>query len=105
MSPSPLRDKVYQLLNQIPPGRVTTYREIAQALDCKAYRAIGRILNRNPNAPRVPCHRVVMSDGTLGGYAFGTDRKNALLRQEGVSVVNNRIEDFSSKLFRFSQQE
>ena len=60
--------KVYNLLKQIPRGRVTTYKSLAQALHSKAYRAVGQILKKNPCAPLVPCHRVVKSDGTIGGY-------------------------------------
>jgi O-6-methylguanine DNA methyltransferase len=101
MTTSHLREKVYALLLEIPRGRVTTYGEIARALDSRAYRAIGAILNRNPNAPRVPCHRVVMSDGSLGGYAFGVQRKRELLIEEGLSFDDDIVADFARKLHRF----
>jgi O-6-methylguanine DNA methyltransferase len=103
MPAATLREQVYSLLLQIPPGFVTTYGEIARALDSRAYRAIGGILNRNPDAPRVPCHRVVMSDGSLGGYAFGIERKRELLRKEGVLVSDVAVIDFHQKLFRFGK--
>jgi methylated-DNA-[protein]-cysteine S-methyltransferase len=94
-------DYIYSLLRKVPPGMVTTYGELARAAGTKAYRAVGRILNSNPFAPEVPCHRVVMSDGKIGGYAFGVPRKIAILAEEGVEVCDDRIQDFHSKLFRF----
>jgi len=101
MKRSPLREKVYNLLLTIPSGRVTTYGEIARALNSKGYRAIGAILNKNPQAPQVPCHRVVMSDGSIGGYAFGVQKKEQLLAREGVTVLNDQIVDFQDKFFKF----
>ena len=75
---------VRAVVRGIPWGRVLTYQEVArQAGRPKAYRAVGNILNKNRD-PRVPCHRVVRSDGTIGGYAWGTKKKIALLRKEGV---------------------
>lgn len=91
---------VYTLLAQIPPGRVTTYGAIARALGSRAYRAVGRILNQNPNLPQVPCHRVVMSDGSLGGYVHGVPAKQAFLAAEGVLVENGRIVDFEARVVR-----
>lgn len=102
MATSQLHEKVYALLLKIPRGCVTTYGEIARALDSKAYRAIGVVLNRNPNAPQVPCHRVVMSDGSLGGYALGIQRKRELLKEEGLSIDGDIIVDFAQRLYRFT---
>jgi methylated-DNA-[protein]-cysteine S-methyltransferase len=76
--------KVWALTSRVPAGRVTTYAEIARALDSAAYRAVGNALNRNPYAPRVPCHRVVGSSGALTGFAHGVAKKLAMLREEGV---------------------
>jgi methylated-DNA-[protein]-cysteine S-methyltransferase len=90
------------LLSKIPKGKVTTYKEVAQKLDSKAYRAVGTVIGKNPNAPEVPCHRVVGSDGSLGGYAFGLDKKIELLKQENIEVRNNKIENFKDKLFKFN---
>ena len=93
---------VWKLLSKIPRGRVTTYKEIARALGKPgASRAVGNACNQNPNAPRVPCHRVVASNGSLGGYAGGTKKKIALLKKEGVTAQNNRIRDFNRVLWRF----
>ncbi len=81
-------------MSQIPPGRVTTYGEIAKALgDVRAARAVGAALPKNPKPIEIPCHRVVMSDGSLGGYAFGgPERKRALLLSEGVPFKGDRVD-------------
>ncbi|MEW6605083.1 MAG: MGMT family protein [Thermoproteota archaeon] len=88
---------VYDILVRIPEGKVTTYGDIAKALGHPgASRAIGRILNKNPNPIIVPCHRVVMSDGSIGGYAFGKVRKKELLKKEGLRFSGDGIPDFAS---------
>lgn len=88
---------VYDILVKIPEGKVTTYGDIAKALGCPgASRAIGRILNKNPNPIIVPCHRVVMSDGSIGGYAFGKTRKKELLKKEGLRFAGDGIPDLAS---------
>lgn len=80
---------VYDLLLHIPPGQVSTYGDIARALGHpNASRAVGRILGKNPNPIVVPCHRVVMSNGKLGGYANGAEKKRELLEKEGVIFSN-----------------
>ena len=85
-------EKVYRITAQIPKGKVSTYRDVAHQLRCKAYRAVGQALNKNPYAPKVPCHRIIASDGSLGGFASGLAKKKQLLRQEGVSIKNNSID-------------
>lgn len=81
--------RVYDLLAEIPRGKVVTYGALARALGCGSPRAVGQALRANPYAPRVPCHRVVRADLTLGGYQ-GEDagaalrRKRVLLAREGV---------------------
>ena len=94
-------DKVYELTKKIPEGRVSTYKEIAQKLGVKAYRAVGNALNKNPHAPIVPCHRIVNSDGKLGGFASGCENKIKMLAKEGVKVKDDMIVEFEKKLFRF----
>ena len=93
--------KCYKLLTKVPKGRVTTYKEIARAMGSKAYRAVGRAMACNPYAPKIPCHRVVTSDGKLGGYAFGIKAKIKILEKEGVGVSGGKIENFEKRLFRF----
>ena len=86
---------VYELLLKIPAGKLSTYGDLAKALGKpSASRAIGRILGKNPNPIVVPCHRVVMSDGKLGGYAYGSTRKRELLEKEGISFTDKIISDF-----------
>jgi methylated-DNA-[protein]-cysteine S-methyltransferase len=90
-------EDVYDLLRKIPAGKVSTYGDLAKALgNPSASREIGRILGENPNPIEVPCHRVVMSDGKVGGYAYGTTRKRELLEKEGVSLTNGIVRDFKN---------
>ena len=87
---------VYELLLKIPVGKLSTYGDLAKALGKpSASRAIGRILAKNPNPIVVPCHRVVMSDGKLGGYAYGNTRKRELLEKEGISFTDKIISNFN----------
>ncbi|MEK6900935.1 MAG: MGMT family protein [Nanoarchaeota archaeon] len=65
----------FSICQQIPKGKVTTYKEIASVLGTKGYQAIGQALQCNPYAPHVPCHRVVKSDGSLGGFKGKTSGK------------------------------
>lgn len=96
LTQSTIKDSdVYNLLLKIPTGKVSTYGDLAKALgNPLASREIGRILGRNPNPIRVPCHRIVMSDGKVGGYAYGSDRKRELLEKEGISFGNGIVSDF-----------
>lgn len=98
---SSFNKRVWELCKKVPCGYVTTYQELARALGTHAYRAVGNALNKNPFAPVVPCHRVVKSDGTLGGFAQGCAAKEALLRKEGVVVKDGAVVDFERKCFRF----
>ena len=84
--------KCYELLAKVPKGKVVTYKDIAKSLDSKAYRAVGNAMNRNKNAPSVPCHRVINSSGSVGGYAFGVDNKIKILKEEGVEIVNGKVD-------------
>lgn len=78
------KDAVYAVVSRIPKGKVLTYKEVATlAGSPRAYRAVGNILNKNYN-PQIPCHRVVRSDGTPGGYNRGSEMKRKRLTQEGV---------------------
>ena len=58
-------------------------------------------MKKNPFPVIVPCHRVVKSDGTVGGYAYGTERKTHMLSKEGLKINNDKISDFKKNLFRF----
>lgn len=83
--------KVYAVVSKIPRGKVFTYREVAKlAGNAKASRAVGNILNKNRDK-KVFCHRVIRSDGSVGGFAFGNSRKIKILRSEGVQIRNGKI--------------
>ena len=78
--------RVYAAVRKIPRGSTATYKEIAGAAERpQAWRAVGTILSQNYD-PLIPCHRVVRSDGTLGGYNRGENKKRLLLEQEGVEM-------------------
>ena len=96
-------EQCYALLLKIPKGRITTYKAIAQALNCKAYQAVGNAMNSNPNPITVPCHRVVNTNGRLGGYAFGAARKMELLTEEGIAIKDSKVEDFKTVFFDFTE--
>ena len=66
----------------------------------KANRAVGSAMNKNPYAPQVPCHRVVKSNGDLGGFATDIEVKIKRLQEEGVMVSDNKIVDFRSTLYK-----
>ena len=86
---------VYNLVSNIPLGKVATYGQLASSLgNPQAARGIGKILNKNPRPIIVPCHRVVRSDGHIGGYMYGKERKISLLLNEGIPIVNDLIKDF-----------
>lgn len=96
-----LTTRVYARLNEVPPGKLTTYRDLAHSVQSKAYRGVGQILSKNPNAPAVPCHRVVRSDGKLGGYRFGVPQKVALLQQEGITIDGDKVSNLPLFLHTF----
>jgi methylated-DNA-[protein]-cysteine S-methyltransferase len=92
---------IYELIAKIPAGKVSTYKELARKISSKAYRAIGQVVGKNPDAPEVPCHRIIKNNGEIGGYVFGVNKKITLLRLEGVEVKENKIVDFEEKIFKF----
>ena len=105
-SKNSFNEKVYALLRRVPKGKVTTYKDLAEKLNTKAYRAVGQAMRCNPYAPEVPCHRCVSSDGSIGGFSGKWNpkskevkRKIMLLRKEGVEIKNNRIVNFDRHLY------
>lgn len=96
-----IEERVYSVVSTIPEGRVSTYKEVAGAIGCaRAWRAVGNALNKNRDTAKVPCHRVVKSDGRVGGYASGAGKKIALLLQEGVAVKDGVV-DLKKHIYRF----
>ncbi|MBI4145638.1 MGMT family protein [Candidatus Woesearchaeota archaeon] len=102
--PTPFQNNVYRLCRMIPQGKVSTYLLLAKALQSSP-RAVGQALRCNPYAPEVPCHRVVASDGYLGGFMGKTagkelQRKKTLLESEGLEFEDNKIRDFEKKIWK-----
>lgn len=92
---TPFQERVYAELRKVPRGTVTTYGALARQLGTSP-RAVGQALRRNPFAPRVPCHRVVASDGSIGGFAGAREgasirKKERLLKAEGVRIEKGRV--------------
>lgn len=90
-------EQIYDILkHKVPAGKVTTYKALAEAVGTKAYRAVGQIMNKNPysflsDKRKIPCHRVIASDGGLGGFAYGNQAKINLLKAEGVTIIDGKI--------------
>ena len=96
-----LEDKVYKKLLEVPPGMVTTYGELARTVGLKnGQRIIGRIMNKNPYPVIIPCHRVIKSNGKIGGYAWGEKIKTNMLSKEGIKIKNGKITDLEM-IYRF----
>ena len=97
-----IEEKIYRKLLEVPEGNVTTYGDLAKAINLKnGQRFVGQIMKKNPFPVIIPCHRVVRSDGKIGGYAFGMDIKKSMLSKEGVCIKKNKIENFENFFFRF----
>jgi methylated-DNA-[protein]-cysteine S-methyltransferase len=104
MKKASFSSRCYKILRRVPRGKVTTYKDLAACLHTRAYRAVGQAMHHNPYAPSVPCHRVVKSDGQIGGFASGVKAKISLLRSEGIPIVNGRIPDLEIYRFRFGSR-
>ncbi len=81
--------KVWSYLRKIPRGKVKTYSQVAKAIRRPlAVRAVANAIGKNPYAPKIPCHRVIRSDGSLGGYSGkgGVKTKRFLLQKEGITL-------------------
>ena len=81
--------KVWSYLKKIRPGSIKTYSQVAKSIGKPlAVRAVANAIGKNPYAPKIPCHRVIRSDGTLGGYSGkgGVKTKRLLLKKEGISL-------------------
>ena len=81
--------KVWNFLKKIPRGKVKTYSEVAKLIGKPlAVRAVANAIGKNPLAPQIPCHRVIRSDGSSGGYSGkgGIKTKRLLLKKEGITL-------------------
>jgi len=89
---SEFEKKVYNIVKKIPEGKVATYGQIAKILGNKYYaRAVGNALNKNPYPIIIPCHRVIKSNGEIGGFKKGIHEKIKLLKKENIEIKNNKI--------------
>ena len=89
MKGTPFQIKVWKYLRTIPKGKVITYKQLAKAINKpNAARAVANACAKNPHAPKIPCHRVIRSDGGLGGYSGpgGIRKKIKLLRSEKAII-------------------
>ena len=80
------KQRVLEVVRKIPKGKILTYKEVAKrAGSPKAFRAVGNILNKNFDS-KIPCHRVIRSDGKAGGYNRGTKAKMKRLKEENIRI-------------------
>ena len=85
------KEECYSVLRKVPRGKVTTYGALACAVGCPGgARAAGNAMNKNQYAPQVPGHRVVRSDGKVGGFASGSTTRIKMLEAEGVEVERGK---------------
>ena len=97
-----LDEKIYKKLLEVPKGKITTYGELAKAVGfTNGQRAVGKIMNKNPYPVIIPCHRVVKSDGKIGGYAYGEEIKKNMLKKEGIKIKDDKILDLENAIYRF----
>jgi methylated-DNA-[protein]-cysteine S-methyltransferase len=100
---SPYQQAILRILAEVPKGKVTTYGDLAKELSRRdpkwapgASRAVGTTMRNNPCGPQIPCHRVIKSDGSIGNFRGGAkgavDEKVGMLRDEGVTVVDGKID-------------
>jgi len=92
------RERVYECVKLIPTGRVSTYKDIANLLgEPNSCRAVGQALKTNPFSPVVPCHRVIKSDGKVGGFQGTPNSKEKvmMLEKEGVRIIDGKVKDRS----------
>lgn len=95
-----LFEYTYDLVRQIPKGKISTYGAVARALgDIRAARAVGRMMNQNPDADSMPCYKIVHSDGRLGGFGLGINDKIRRLKEVNILVKDGKIVDFENKFF------
>ncbi|MDB5266836.1 MAG: hypothetical protein JWN89_651 [Parcubacteria group bacterium] len=102
MKISSFKERVYAVASKIPRGKVATYGQIARlAGSSGAARAVGLCMKNNPDTKKVPCHRVVASDGSLTGYAYGKGivTKREMLVREKVKFSQDRV-DLGSSLWK-----
>ena len=97
-----IEERIYKKLLQVPYGKITTYGELSRSVGLKnGQRVVGQIMKKIPFPVIIPCHRVVKSNGDIGGYAFGVNIKKNMLSKEGICIKNDKIENFENLFFKF----
>ncbi len=98
-----MNSRVYELLRKVPNGRVTTYKELAEASGLHP-RSVGMLMKNNKDPVNIPCYKVIRSDGSLGGYSGkgGVKTKIRLLRNDGIEIKNGGV-DLKKYLYKFSK--
>lgn len=84
------KKELWKLLRRIPKGKITNYKILARKLKTHS-RAVGRLLAKNPDPDKIPCFKVISSDGKLGGYSLGLKEKIRKLKEDGIKIKNNKI--------------
>ncbi len=105
---TPFQKKLFTLIKKIPKGKVSTYKQVAKKLDSSP-RAVGQALKKNPFAPLIPCHRVIKSDFSIGGYEGSlqnnqVQQKLNLLKKEKVLFQFKVLKD-KSKVYYFNKKK
>lgn len=98
---TPFQQRVWQALLDIPYGETITYADLARRIGCRSAQAVGQAVGRNPIAIINPCHRVVGSDGSMTGYAYGIERKKYLLALESKSPASPQSQPHGSAVVRW----
>lgn len=93
-----LSEKILIYLTKIPKGKITTYGLLAKRFNTSP-RAIGKIMNSNKHPDKYPCYKVIMSDGSLGGYGLGIKKKINLLKKDNIKIKNNKILNFKDIIY------
>jgi methylated-DNA-[protein]-cysteine S-methyltransferase len=88
------------LLLKIPKGKVTTYQELAHALETRAYRAVGTAMAKNEFLGTYPCYKVIKTNGEVGEYAGQQPKKIELLEKDGIIIKNKKVQNLNEVLFR-----
>jgi methylated-DNA-[protein]-cysteine S-methyltransferase len=106
--PTAFEERVYAATRLVPAGRVTTYKHLALEIGCHSSQAVGQALKRNPFAPETPCHRVIKTNLTIGGFAgqsAGPDieQKRQLLKSEGIAFSAEGSLLDARRVFTFGQ--
>ena len=97
-----IEEKIYKKLLTVPHGKITTYNELSKSIGLEnGQRLVGQIMKKNPFPVIIPCHRVIKSNGDIGGYLFGIDIKKNMLRKEGICITKNKIDNFEEVFFTF----